>query len=417
MSSRDFYLLTNGCPENRIDASRMINFLKANDFNQVCNFRKADLIIFNACALTQGSEENSIKIIKHFISQKKDTARLIVCGCLPKINGKRLNEIYEDITFGSDNLEILGQIINTQKEPDQFYANILIPCIKNPTIDQVYKPSFCHEFFSRNLLLELIDNYHCKLINIIHVSRPHSFCIKVSTGCLGRCTFCAVRLSRGKVRSKSIDKIKQEFKEGLSKGHKEFALLGTDLGAYGRDLGETLVSLLRELVAEPGDYDIRLRNIQPRFLIEMLPQLIEIFQTGKISYLSTAAESGNNRILKLMNRRYKIEDFKTAVRTINENFPSMQMSTQLMVGFPSETEQEFLDTYRLLDELHFDYIEVYKFQPRPNTKAVKLPHQVPEKIAMRRKNRLLWRSIFSEPMRKMKAIRQYKGAIRNIVIQ
>ena len=111
------------------------------------------------------------------------------------------------------------------------------------------------------------------------------------------------------------------FEQGLKKGYKDFALIGTEVGAYGKDLGTDLVALLKELINKKGEYKVKLRNVQPRYLIEMLPELRKIFQTGKISFLSCALESGNNRILRLMNRGYKIEDFKAAIRTLNKEFP------------------------------------------------------------------------------------------------
>jgi len=192
----------------------------------------------------------------------------------------------------------------------------------------------------------IMRNYRKRIFNVINVYRPYSFLIKIATGCSSACAYCAVRLSRGKVRSKPIHKVAEEFDEGLAKGYSEFALIGTDTGSYGRDQNITLAALLRELITRKGDYKIRLRNVQPKFLIEMMPELQEIFKTGKISYLGTANESGNNRILELMNRGYRIEDYKEAIHTINKKFPDMQLRTQLMAGFPSETDEEFEDTIR-----------------------------------------------------------------------
>lgn len=223
------------------------------------------------------------------------------------------------------------------------------------------------------------DN-HDQEYNVFH---PHSFCIKVSTGCPNKCAFCAVKISRGELKSKPIHKIVEEFEEGLAKGYKEFSLLGTDVGAYGKDQGVTLVDLLRELIKRKGDYTIRLRNTHPKFLIKMMPEFQKILRSGKISYLSTAAESGNNRILNLMRRGYRIEDYKEAILTLKSQFQSLQIRTQIMVGFPSETEEEFQDSLRLLDEIDFDFVEVYQFQPRPGTEAAEMKDQVPQKVSRR----------------------------------
>ena len=255
---------------------------------------------------------------------------------------------------------------------------------------------------------KLFFNYYSQLCDAINVFHPYSFCIKISTGCLTNCSYCAVRISRGKLKSKPLNKVINEFEEGLSKGFTEFSLIGTDTGSYGRDQGITLVTLLKELLAREGDYQIRLRNIQPRFLIEMMPELQDLFKSGKISYISTAAQSGNNRILKLMNRKYTIEEYKEAIRLINKEFPHIQIRTQIMVGFPSETEEEYQDSVRLLDELNFDIVEIYLYSPRPNTKAAKIKEQVSKDVAEKRYTNLFLKSIFNEKERKNKGLEKYK---------
>jgi len=371
--SKKAFFITNGCPENRIDLARMQEFLKANGWGATSTIGDADIILFNTCGLTHYSQEVSIKIIKQLLkARKKPSAKLIVYGCLPKINRDRRREVYQGFTFGSDEIERLTEIIETKTSPQDISANYLLPFTENASVSKWRVPNFTKIVDLMAIKKRLTTGYYQRLEQTINVFHPYSFCIKVSTGCLTVCSFCAVRLSRGTVKSKPINRVVDEFEEGLAKGYTEFALLGTDLGSYGRDQGTTLVALLKELVASKGDYQIRLRNIQPRFLIEMMPELRNLFQSGKISYLSSAAESGNNRILRLMNRGYRIEDFKEAILTINREFPKIQIRTQLMVGFTSETEEEFQDTVRLLDEVRFDFVEVYTFEARPNTKAARM---------------------------------------------
>ncbi|MBN2009919.1 MiaB/RimO family radical SAM methylthiotransferase [candidate division KSB1 bacterium] len=411
MFFKKVFIMTNGCPENRIDVARTINFLESKQYAIVDNCREADLLLFNTCALTQTSEDLSVKMIEQLKSQKKAGHPLFVYGCLPKININRLREVYDGTIFESDDIQELCKILGTETNSHDYYANYLVPRTERISNDLTCVRNLKDILNFDSIFLNLMAKYHINLSQVIHVSRPHSYCIKISTGCLGLCTFCAVRLSRGRVRSKTIENIKKEFEEGLEKGYKEFALLGTDLGAYGRDIGISLVPLLRELVKYEGDYEIRLRNIQPRFLKKMLPDLMEILETGKISFLSSAAESGNNRILKLMNRMYTIEEYKQNIKTINDNFPEIFVRTQLMVGFPSETDEEFQDTYNLLDELRLDYAEVYNYQTRPNTKAFSMESPVPQDVAVRRETKLLKKSLVNEFQRKRKALKQYKVSV------
>lgn len=387
-------VITNGCPENRIDCARMQKFLTYNDCIVTPDFQDADLIIFNACALTEGSQEYSIELIRFIQAHKKPSSELIVCGCLPKINGSRLREVHQGFTFEHE-IEQLTEVIETRKCSDNIYANHLVPQARIPSARRLCVPLLKKMASLMSIKERLTQPYRDHLSQAINVFNPHSFCIKVSTGCVNACSYCAVRISRGNIKSKPIDKVVQEFEEGLARGYTEFALLGTDVGAYGRDQGVTLVDLLRELVKSKGDYEIRMRNIQPRFLIEMMPELREILGCGKIPYLSSAAQSGNNRILERMRRGYRIEDYKEAIFTLRRDFPELQIRTQIMVAFPGETEEEFQDTLRLLEELNFNFVEVYQFQPRPNTEAATMKDQIPEKVARRRYHRAYMKALFN----------------------
>ena len=414
-SSRVF-LATNGCPENRIDLARMREFLIENGWEFANSIEESDLILFNACGLTHTMEENSIRTISEINYKKKPSTELIVCGCLPKINNNRLREVYQNITFGSDEIERLAEALKIKTNPKNIYANYLLPGYNNGHKNGWHIPNlkriFCMKATKRKLYKYYFKNYFKDLCNAINVFHPYSFCIKISTGCLTNCSYCAVRLSRGTLKSKPLNNVIHEFEEGIAKGFTEFSLIGTDTGSYGRDQGITLVTLLKELLARAGDYQIRLRNIQPRFLIEMMPKLQELFKSGKISYISTAVQSGNNRILKLMNRKYTVEEYKEAIRLINKEFPFIQIRTQIMVGFPSETEEEYQDSVRLLDELNFDFVETFLYSPRPNTKAAKIKEQVPKREAEKRYDDIFLKSFFNQKERKYKALKIYKEELR-----
>ncbi len=409
------FLITNGCPENRIDLARMKELLIGNKWEVVNSVEESDLILFNACALTHNMQESSIKIISEFNNRKRPSTELIVCGCLPKINHHRLREVYQNVTFGSDEIERFSEVLNINGDTDTIYANYLLPRYNNGNKNGRRIPNlkkiFSMKALKRKLYFYYYNDYYNELCNAINVFHPYSFCIKISTGCLTNCSYCAVKLSRGKLKSKPLNKVIHEFEEGIAKGFTEFSLIGTDTGSYGRDQGTTLVTLLRKLLARKGDYQIRLRNVQPRFLIEMMPELQELFKSGKISYISTAVQSGNNRILKLMNRGYTIEGYKEAIQLINQEFPHIQIRTQIMVGFPSETEEEYQDSVKLLDELNFDFVESYLYSPRPNTKATEIKGQVPKREAEKRHNDILVKSLLNQKARRNKALKVYKEGL------
>ena len=263
----------------------------------------------------------------------------------------------------------------------------------------------------RNKFFKILNQRYNNAVNAFH---NHSYIIKVSTGCLGACSFCAVKLSRGKVKSKSITDIANEFKEGLKNGYSEFSFIGTDLGSYGLDRNTDLVKLLQRIISIPGDYNIRLRNIHPKFLKRMLPDLRPILASDKISFISVSAESGNDRILKLMRRGYTSDEYVDIIQSIKSVNPNIKIRGQLMVGFPGETDEEFQDSIKLLDILDVDMTEVYKFSPRIGTQAAILPDPVPEEIASERYNTMLKKSIFSYWKAKNKEIARHERLLQSL---
>ena len=199
-----------------------------------------------------------------------------------------------------------------------------------------------------------------------------------------KCAYCAVKISRGAVKSKPIEEIKAEFIQGLEKGYKEFSFIGTDLGSYGKDLQKDLLTLLKELVSLDGKFKIRLRNVHPQLIINNRAEFVDVTSTGKITHITSAIQHGNDRILGLMNRPYKIKDCKSAFNAIINSCPDLKIRSQLMVGFPGETETEFIDTLRLIDEINLAFVEVYPFSPRVGTLAAKMPNQVSQRTINRR---------------------------------
>jgi len=378
--TKNAYILNTGCPVSRIDSAKVINFLIENKWNVISDLREADLIIFRACALIEKNEKISLDIIRKIQSEKKNDSRLIVWGCLPKIDPEALKSVYDGITFGENEIDVLNELINSEIRIQDLTSNFLIPNFELPPRN-----------FYEKFIVRIPNFFLSKLQTRFSIARTDIplFHILTSTGCLGNCAFCAVRLSRGVLHSKSIENILYEFRDGLKKGFKYFSLLATDLGAYGRDQGHTLVDLLKEMTRENGNYQIALRNIEPRFFIEMFEELRPFFSSDKIWFLSSSVESGSNRILKLMGRKYEIDDFIKCIRILNSKYPNIIVKTQIIVGFPSETEQDFKKSLQLLDNLKFDWVEIYRYSNRPGTMAARMDDQIPESEKFFRYLRLL----------------------------
>jgi len=389
-------ILSTGCPESLLDCARLKVYFEKNGWSTTDDPTTADLTLLYACSLTNSTTENNLKIVQDLQKNAKQNSQVIVWGCLPKTEYEALSQIYAGPTFSESDIDKLDEIINAEKPVSDITANEVCPRY------QIREDSRRKLDKSPRDLLNHYYYYLYSKINLRQPKDPSVFYIKISTGCLGQCTYCSVRFSRGKVKSKSIDKIMNEFRDGLSRGYKTFALLGTDLGSYGRDLGYTIADLLRKMVKEKGEYRIGLRNMNPHFLSQMMDDLEPIFATGKIWYIEIPSESGSDRILKLMGRAYTVETLKESVRRLRKACPSLKIRTQIMVAFPTETNQDFAETIHLLEEVKFDFVEYYIFSPRLGTVAEKMPDRVSDRVARRRSNRIIDKVVLDSILKMVK---------------
>lgn len=395
---RNVTVFTNGCPENRNDCARMETYFKRNGWTTHQDIRNSSIIAFNACGLTIGQEENSIRIIESIKALMNPDCRLVVWGCLQKINPERLSTVYQGTSFGSDEPERIDQLVDFDIKSKVLNANYLVSPLPMPDATPVGRFNLRRALDPVGLYRKYAEPAYRRYGKSINLYGPDSFIIKTATGCMSKCAYCAVRISRGQVQSKPIDIVKGEFEDGLAKGYTDFTLIATDVGSYGLDRGDTLADLLDELTRIPGDFQIRIRNMQPQFLLRILPEIKRIVSRKKISYIGATAQSGSDNVLKSMRRGYTVDAYKYAIRELKNACPELKVRTQLMVGFPGETEEDFRGTLKLVDDVDFDYIETFTFQPRLGTAAAKMHCQISEKVAKNRYNRLM-----------LKVLSQYAG--------
>ena len=380
----DVYIGTNGCEEGQLSSMYVEQFFRMNNSIVTRDPTQADLIVFYACGLTEQKENDSLMVIKKLQAKMKPTARFVVWGCLPKINPKPLAAIYDGPLIGPKDTSFFETISGTTKIPfEDINANTLV---SSERTKQAYALSD---------LPVLLMRTH-KLWNTRFPRQGHSqntpFYIRVAAGCTGHCTYCSERCAFGGITSRPIDKIISNFKEGLQKGYKRFFLCATDLGPYGTDIGCTLSNLLETMVQinSERDYRIILNQLNPSYLIEMYSDLEKILDSGKIEEICCPVQSGSNRILKLMGRRYTAEKWREYILRINRRFPNIRLSTHFMVGFPTESNEDFRATLRLLDYPLFLYnIITFKFSERPTVHASRLSEHVPNEVKESRYKKLL----------------------------
>lgn len=398
------YVVSNGCPENRLDVARAEKYLTDNGWRISKDWKKADLILFNACGRTQETTRHSLNVIKEIRRLVGANQKLIVWGCLPKIDPEALKKEYDGLVSAGSELPEIQHLLQASGTVNQTTANDLgdlWPVNRNNGQELMrFNGSFVSQIYKKPAAL--LEGYLDSRFNLVRDKDPSIFYIKISSGCLSSCTYCAIRKSRGLTKSKTVDEVIVEFRNGLLKGFENFSLIGTDLGSYGLDYGGSLSNLLKELTNQEGEFKISLRNINPYHMKNMLDSFVLVLGSNKIRYLELPAESGSNRILQLMNRNYTIEEYKTLVNAIRQACPKIIIRTQMMVGFPSETEQDFYESAQLLDDVVFDYVEVYRFSARPGTVAEEIEPKVPDDVIRQRFVKLYRKAMLNHKSQKIK---------------
>jgi MiaB-like tRNA modifying enzyme len=325
------------------------------------------MIIYNTCAVKGPTENRIIEVLKRVPANKK----LIVAGCLPLINFERLcSEVRFDGTVGPASgdriVEVVKHVLNGEKVIALKGAANAKPSLNLPRL----------------------------LLN------PIVGIIPVSYGCLGSCTYCCVAFARGHLRSYAVQEIVKRVKKDLDMGVREFWITSQDTACYGRDRGSDLAKLLNALCDVEGDFRIRVGMMTPNMALDILNDLIQAFKNEKIfKFVHLPVQSGDDVILKRMRRFYSVQDFKRIVNAFRASFPEITLATDVICGFPGESEEAFKETSQLIEEVKIDVVNVSKFFARPRTAAAEMQEDfVPFQEIKRRSSSIakLARKVVSE---------------------
>lgn len=348
---KNFTVITLGCPKNTVDSRNLIEALKNEGFSYVEEFKKSDFIFINTCCFIDDAKEESIDEILT-AAKFKDHRKLIVIGCLSKRYHEEIKkEIPEiDAVFGVNEIE---NIVNFMK---QFKKDAS---------------------FSRS--------------HAYTVEPPSYRYIKIADGCSRRCTFCVIPSIRGPLKSIEPEKILKEAEDFINSGIKELILVAQDITQYGKDLkGYGLTNLLKDLCSIKGDFWIRLLYLYPTDIDENLIQVIS--EEDKIvKYLDIPMQHSEERILRLMGRRGTRKEYLRKIRELREAIPGITLRSTFIVGFPTETEDEFQRLVDFIEEVQFERLGVFKYSRQEGTKAYSLKGQIPEIVKQRRYDEIMSR--------------------------
>lgn len=343
-----FIVKTGRCYPHKTDYNLLKSCLITNGWQVTESAQQADLLIINTCALTKEHEDEAIRYVQKALEQKKRDARMVVTGCLPRINQKRLWQIFKGDVISADSIEKIDPLIGDRAS------------IKD--IAYIGEPVKPKNIASREYLL------------------------RIGWGCDGKCIYCGVKRVFGKPRSRPLQDIMKEYELAYRKGYACFTLVANDSGSYGNDRGNSLIYLLFKLCEKYKNTRFKLSHMLPNTLQNLIPSMSQFIKTDRITHINIPAESGSDRILGLMQRGYTVDDFKDCIRQLFSYNPNLHIKTDIMVGFPSETELDFLASLRLVEWLgrRNVYFQCLAYSARPFTRAGLMPQ-----IASRIKNRRL----------------------------
>jgi MiaB-like tRNA modifying enzyme len=327
-----------GCSANTADGETIAGCLTQAGFQLTNSPSQADLIIFNSCAVKGPTENRVIDEIKHVPKTKK----IIITGCLPKISFQRLNrEVHFDAVLGAAAGERIVDVVLRVMAGEHVVD-----------FEGFSKPRFNLPRVKSGTLISVVP---------------------INYGCLGSCSYCAVKFARGPLRSYTIDEIVGRVREDFDAGAKEFWLTSQDTACYGRDIGTNLPQLLSALSQLPGDFKIRVGMMPPNMVCAMQDPLIEAFQSPKIfKFLHLPIQSGDDVVLRGMQRFYTADQFRQIVTAFRSKIPELTLATDIIVGFPGENQNGFNNTLKLLGDIQPDVTNVSKFFARPLTAAAQI---------------------------------------------
>ena len=340
------YLKTYGCQANIADSEKIAGLIQQASHTLVNAENRAELLIVNSCSVKNKTQS---KILYYIEQQLKANKKVFVGGCLPKtIN---LRKKFSGLTsiFDTNSISKIQDII---EKPKDVFSN------------------------KKENKLALPLSRKDKNIGVITISE----------GCLTNCNFCATKLARGNLSSCRIGDIKRSVKKAINEGCTTIYLTSQDNGCYGFDIKTSLPELLKELVSIPGNYKIRVGMLNPQYLKKILKPLIAAYNSEKIlKFLHIPVQSGSNKVLKEMSRGHSAEDFINAAKIFRKNFPNITISTDIIIGYPTETGSDFQATIDLIKLTKPEVLNISKFSSRPRTRASRLKQLSSEIIKERSK--------------------------------
>ena len=352
---------TLGCKVNQYDTQAMLELFLAAGYTAVPMEEAADVYLINTCTVTGTGDKKSLQLARK-IRREHPSAKVVLCGCLAQKQGAALLETGADLVLGTQNR---ARVVSLLEEAVRAGRPL---CAVEPLSGSVpFEP-----------LRISAQEEHTRAV------------LKIQEGCENRCTYCIIPSVRGPVRSRPPEEIGLEAARLCRNGYREIVLTGIHLSSYGRDLPgkPSLLDVVRLLQETPGILRIRLGSLEPNVATADFAAALSRMEKVCPQF-HLALQSGSDAVLRRMKRRYNTDQYRCGVRNLRAVFPRAAFTTDIMTGFPGETEEEFRDSCRLVEEIGFARIHVFPYSPRPDTPAAEMEGQLPKAVKEARSRELI----------------------------
>lgn len=354
-----FNILTFGCKVNSYESEFMKEQLLKNDYEYCDDYKNSDVVIVNTCSVTNTADNKCKKMIRS-VRRENPNCVLMVCGCTAENHREELNDLDIDILIGNKEKSNVIELIEDFKQSNEKYIKF---------------------YNDRRLPFE-----DMKVNEFNDLTRAY---VKIQDGCNNYCAYCIIPYVRGSIRSKGFDEAVNEIKTLVEKGHKEIVFTGINTGAYGKETGKyDLTDLIREISKIDELERIRVSSIE---ITEIDDKFIEEMRVNPklCAHLHVSLQSGSERVLHIMNRKYTKAEYLEKINKLKNARPEINLTTDVIVGFPTETEEEFLECVSYCKEVGFSKIHVFPYSKREGTKAASMDDHLPNNIKKERARRLI----------------------------
>ena len=366
-----FYTL--GCKVNQYETNAMEQQFIKNNYEIVENTQKADIYVINTCTVTNMAERKSRQMLRR-VKEINPSAVLVVCGCYAQVAKNELEQIPEiDIILGINEKNEIVQIVENYME-------------KMAEKDKRSQEAEIDDVSKQKEFLDFGD---------VTYTEKNRAVVKVQDGCNMFCSYCIIPYARGRIRSRKIESVVSEIEKIANEDIKEVVITGIHVASYGKDFDNEntskkirLIDLLEAINKIDGIDRIRLSSLEPTIVDEEFATRLS--KLDKIcDHFHLSLQSGCDETLKRMNRKYTTQIYRDAVATLRKYYPEASFTTDVIVGFPGETDEEFAKTYEFLKEIDFYRLHVFKYSPRRGTVAEKMPNQIDGNKKEERSNKLI----------------------------